>query len=221
MVMKIFIGWISIGSVFWFFTLLNAEEKLPTGEPWIIQAVSKGVWYGKPPLAAHFFDITLQNPAKEERWFLLPEVFPYEGSDSPKPGDGELAEMEVFLLSKKPKLVLASGTGSHFWAVKLPGSARVKLRMLPIESWWEHEPTAVHLEVVITKSILLDGKPFEQYFKIDPLSANNGEAKAPRDSADERIVQAWRPPESGKGGLLKFEVERRDRANVKLDNSLR
>jgi len=177
----------------------NASPALPATPPSSaavrVEIRSQGIWWGKPPLKTHFLDATVQNLANEPRWIALAEMFPYAGTTDPPIGKGKVAELQVFELSSRPRvvLVLTVATGG-IWAVRLPSRAKVTLRRLPIESWWEDVPPSAELEVVSAREILVGGKPLATCFDVKATSDSGGDVKAPRDAADPRMVRTRCPP---------------------------
>jgi hypothetical protein len=145
----------------------------------IIQATSTGTWLGKPPLAIHSFDVTLQNPSHEARWLILPRSF------------GEFArgdESEVQIYKLSAKVTFAYGVSSNFQAVKLPANGSITLRDLKIESW--NHPKSVELEVLIAKSIAIGEVPLERWVS---ESASGQDVKAPASAADPRAEKFQHP----------------------------
>jgi len=188
----------------------------------LIEAQCTGIWFGKPPLKEHLFDVTLRNPSPEPRWLLVPETFPYEGDTKPAIGDGNLAELQIFETSKHPRTVVAQAVGSHFWAIRLVGHGTVTLRQLPISSWWENLPDSVDLPVVVASEVLVGGQPMASCFPGDPLSESGADVQAPSDAADKRALHFWHPEDrtpapNGKAPYdLPVEVREVQRALVRV-----
>ncbi|APR88425.1 hypothetical protein A7982_13774 [Minicystis rosea] len=185
----------------------------------MIAARSLGLWYGKPPLKEHRFDVVLQNPAKDARWMVLPTCFPYEHDTKPAPGDSPVAELQIFRLSEHPKVVLAEGVGGTFWAVKLPAGGRVTLRGLRIDSWWEKVPAEVTLEVLVARSITVGGAPLADLIGEDPLCETGADVLAAKDAGDARALHFWQP-DAGYDAPLAMNVESRARVLVPLSHEM-
>lgn len=182
----------------------------------LVSASCVGIRWGKPPLRSHYFDVTLRNPADGPRWLILPETFPYEGAKDPYPGQGAMAELQVFQVARAPRVVLGLAVAiGGFWAVKLPAGGTLTLRELPIDAFWEEGPKAVDLEVIVAREITAGGQPLGTRFGADALSETGADAKAPRDAADPRALSFWNPSD-GKSVPIRFDEESRARVSVPL-----
>ncbi|MBW2525215.1 MAG: hypothetical protein JRI23_13610 [Deltaproteobacteria bacterium] len=204
-------------------TAPNAPAAAASQPTFRVEAASKGIWFGKPPLATHFLDVTLQNLASEPRWIAVAEMFPYEGSTDPRIGEGEVGELQVFELSRKPRLVLVLtvATGG-VWAVRLPARGAIELRRLTVDSWWENIPNTAELEVISAREILLAGKPLASCFDVEATSDPGAKAQAPRDSADPRMLpeRCTGSDESSRYLPVEFVGEQRSRVRVALSRDL-
>jgi len=189
-------------------------EAVPSSEA-LVAVTHKSFWLGKPPLAFHTLDVTVQNPADGPRWVLIPDSFPYKGQENPAPGVGELGELQIYELSKKPPVIISNGVGANFWAVKLEAGARLMLRDLQIESSWEEIPQRTELEVLVATEVLAGGVPLEKLYDSDPTS-KGGEVLSPKDAADERASKFWHPPDQNHWVDVHVKVESRARAVVTI-----
>lgn len=179
----------------------------------VVKATCRGLWYGKPPLKEHFFDVTLRNPAPEPRWLVLPGTFPYAGSTEPAPG-GEEIELQPFVIGKRPRVVIVKGVGGNFWAVRLPGGGRLTLRKLVIESWWETVPASVDLEVIIAREVTIGGTALAALVSADSMSESGADVLAPADAAAPGGLPFWHPTSSA--APVVFDIESRARVAVPL-----
>lgn len=171
----------------------------------IVSAKAGPRFYGKPPRVEHSFDVTLRNPDAEPRWLVLPTSFPYEGQTTPRPGAGEVAEVQVFELSKAPRVVIGKTIGGEAWVLHLPGRETVTLRGLKIASWWETMPESVTLEVIVASALRLGDAPLPEAIGVPFASQGGAEVEAPRDAADPRALSFWHPAD-GSGVPLHIEV---------------
>ena len=187
----------------------------------VIAARSLGLWYGKPPLKEHRFDVVLQNPSKEARWMVLPSTFPYANDTKPASGDSPVGELQIFRLSAHPKVLLTEAVGGTFWAVKLPAGGKVSLRRLRIESWWEHVPASVVLEVLVAREITVDGQSLGAILGEDPVAESGADVLAAKDAGDPRALRFWHPDGDGsRSAALKIDVESRAQVTVPLSRDL-
>lgn len=191
-----------------------APETAPETGP-IVSARAGSRSYGKPPRVEHSFDVTLRNPDAEPRWLVLPTSFPYEGQATPRPGAGEVVEVQVFELSKEPRVVIGKTIGGEAWVLHLPGHATVTLRGLKIASWWETIPESVALEVIVASALRLGDAPLAEAIGVPFASQGGAEVEAPRDAADPRGLSFWHP--AGERGVpLNLEVVSRASLRVPL-----
>ncbi len=169
----------------------QSQSAAPQGDARVrVEAVPRGIAWGKPPLKTHLLDVTVQNLAPEPRWIALAETFPYEGSEEPRIGQGKVAELQVFELSRAPRVVvvLTVATGG-VWALRLPAEGTVMLRKLRIDSWWQDVPATAELEVVSAREILLGSRPMATCIAGPATSEAGADVEAPEDAADPRIVR--------------------------------
>jgi len=181
-----------------------------TGSPGV-EAVSRRAWYGKPPLQTRFLDVTLSNPSSEPRWVAISETFPSAGAPRDELGRSGIAELQVFELSKSPRVVLVMtvATGG-FWAVRLPAGAAISLRDLPVDAWWETAPASAAIDAFSAREILVGGRPLSECFDVDATSSPGATATAPRDAADPRMVPERCSPASGSASIeLRDPMRRR------------
>jgi len=194
-----------------------APPSAPATGPVIERAVHVQEWLGKPPLAIQYVDVTLHNPADGPRWILLPETFPYAGDTKPAPGDGPLAELQIFEVSKSPRVILAKAVGSHFWTVRMAAGARIDISRLPIDSWWEKTPSEVELAAIVATEVLVDGKPLSACYEADPLSVS-ARVAAPKDAGDPRALKSWHPAgDRARSAPVVVREERRHTVRLVLD----
>lgn len=195
--------------------LLCVASVSASGSPTIVQATFRDVWLGKPPMAENSFDVTLTNPAAAPRWLILPRTFPYAGEDHPAPGGNEI-EVQAFVLSTEPRVVIVEGVSANFLAVRLPGGAIVTLRGLGITSWWHDRPAAVDLEVLVAREITVGGTPLAELVKGDPTSAAHADVDARFDAGHPGALPFWHPADRENGAPVTFDVESRGRVRVPL-----
>jgi len=186
-----------------------------SGPPAIVEATYRDVWHGKPPLAENSFDVTLTNPATAPRWLILPSTFPYAGEDHPAPGGNE-HEVQAYLLSTDPRVVIVEGVSAHFFALRLLGGATVTLRGLRIESWWDEHPAEVDLEVLVAREITVGGAPLAELVREDPMSATRADVDARFDAGHPGALPFWHPKNRETGAPVTFDVESRARVRVPL-----
>ncbi len=175
-----------------------------------------GNWRGKPPMALHYFDVALHNPSDGPRWLILPETFPYEGQDDPRPG-GLLAELQIYRLSTQPSTIIAKGVGGNFWALRLPAGGDITIRRLPITSWWGDFPKSTPIELIIAKDVLVAGAPLESLFQGESLCQSGATVDAPSDAGDTRGEQFWHPADRLSGAPIEIVEESRERIVVALE----
>ena len=186
-----------------------------SGAPAIVHATYRDVWRGKPPMAENSFDVTLTNPAAAPRWLILPSTFPYTGEDHPAPG-GDEVELQAYLLSTEPRVVIVEGVSANFLALRLPGGATVTLRGLQITSWWHERPAAVDLEVLVAREITVGGVPLAKLVKVDTMSATHADVDARFDVSHPGALPFWHPADRETGAPVTFDVESRARLRVPL-----
>lgn len=189
-----------------------AETK--AAAPVSLAGKAMSLWYGKPPLKSHGFDVVLQNPASEPRWLILPNTFPYEGREDPAPG-GEEVELQIFRVSEAPAVVVVEGISGHFWAVRLPGGGTLALRNLRIQSWWDEVPDATTLRMIVAREVLLGERPLAEVVGQALDSASGADAPAPEGAGDKRALKFWHPPDE-KAVAVRFEEESRVEVVVPL-----
>lgn len=182
----------------------------------LLEARCTGIWFGKPPLKEHSFDITLRNPTSDSRWFLLPATFPYAGDTKPAIADGGLAELQVFLLAEQPRIILAKGVGSNFWAIRLPGHGTVTFRGLRISSWWGTLPKETDLELIVASEILVQGQPLASCYPVDPSSASGADVRAPQGAGDDRSLKFWHPTDSSTSASVEVREPQRTQVRVSI-----
>jgi hypothetical protein len=185
----------------------------------VVSARSLGLHYGQPPLVTHRFDVSLRNPASYERWLVLPATFPYETSTHPAPGEGSLAELQLFLLSESPRVVLAKGVGGAFWAIRLPAHGDLVLRRLPIESWWPTTPPEVAIDVLVAREFTVDGAPLASQTGGDPTCGSGADVLAPDNAGDKRALPFWHADKDSKGAM-NIDVDSRARIVVPLSHEM-
>lgn len=129
--------------------------------------------YRKPPLVNLTFDVTLSNTSSEPRWFVFPDSL----GRSNVPGGG-VDSLEAYALSGKPgnaKLGDFMGTGG-FEAVRAPAHARLKLHKIVVTARHRGGHVGpIEFDVIVARSILIDGKPAQAWFDADPTLPVSGE----------------------------------------------
>jgi len=172
----------------------------------VIEARSVGMWWGKPPMKMHAFEVMLHNPSHDPRWIVLPATFPYKGSSEPAPGGSE-AELQWLRLSTRPRVMLAYGVSGNFLALRLAGDARVTIKRLWIQSWWEDVPSSTAINVLVAREVTIGGAPLATLAKADPTSGS-AEVDGAKDAGYDRIENIWHSPASGSAPIA-FGVESR------------
>jgi hypothetical protein len=188
-------------------------EQVPVAGSLTATAVS--LWYGKPPLKQHGFDVTIKNPAGEPRWLVLPDTFPYAGREDPAPG-GELSELQVYELSERPMAFIIKGVGANLWAVKLPGGGTMTLRNLKISSWWDEVPATTTLRMIVARELRLGERPLDEVVGQFLLSSSGFVGEAPESAADPRADKFWHMPDNSAVALT-IDEESRVEVVVALD----
>lgn len=144
---------------------------------------------GKAPQALDTFDLRLHNPASARRWLVLPRVFPHDAKDEPAPGKGTVTGLKVDVMSGRGKFVRVTMNGAGgFFAVSLPAHADVTIHNLTIESGWDTVHKTAKLDVIVAKSIMLDGTPIESLVKGDLTSDADAETDLNAEPRDVRVV---------------------------------
>lgn len=180
----------------------------------IVEATFREVHFGKPPLKFLRFDVTLHNPSSNPRWLILPATLPYQGDTVPAPGGVE-TELQVFLLSKHPRVLLLYGVAGNFQAVLLPGQGWVTLRNLPIEAWWQEVPAKTDLEVIVARSVTIGGAALGDLIGALANSESGAAVDAQSNAGDERSLQFWHPKE-GSFPPIAIDVESRAKISVPI-----
>lgn len=182
--------------------------------PVYLAAKPVSLWYGKPPLKAHGFEVVLRNPATEPRWLVLPNTFPQAGSAESGPG-GDEVELQIFKVSEAPAVIVVEGVGAHFWAVRLPGSGTLTLRNLRIEAWWDEVPETTRLEMIVAREVRLGERALADVVGMAFDSASGADALAPEGAGDGRVMKFWHPPDE-QPVKVSFDEESRQAVEVSL-----
>jgi hypothetical protein len=195
-----------------------------TPGPWarspVLDARARGIWWGKPPLKMHFFDVTLRNPDAQPRWMVLPRTFPYAGDTTPAPG-GDEVQLHVHLFDQHPRVLLVMGVGGDFWAVRLPGKGSVTLRHLAIESWWHELPATAVLEVLVAREVTLGGVALGTLLVGGAVGADaTSETGADVEVSRDRQIQSPWEPDAGTYPHVVIDVASRAHVTVELSNAL-
>ena len=158
--------------------------------------------------------MTLHNPSSNPRWLILPETFPYEGDTEPAPGGVE-TELQVFLLSKQPRVLLVYGVAGNFQAVLLPGRGWLTLRNLPIEAWWHEVPAKTDVAVLVARSVTIGGAALEDLIGASAKSESGATIEAQSHAGDERALRFWHP-KAGSYPPIVIDIESRAKISVPL-----
>ncbi|MEO8800800.1 MAG: hypothetical protein ABI551_23115, partial [Polyangiaceae bacterium] len=144
---------------------------------------------GKAPQSLNTFDLRLHNPASAQRWLVLPRVFPSDAKGEPAPGKGMATGLKVDVMSGRGKFVRITMKGAGgFFAVSLPAHADLTIHNLTIESGWDTVHKTAKLDVMVAKSITLDGTPIESLVKGDLTSDADAETDLNAEPRDIRVV---------------------------------
>lgn len=133
-----------------------------------IDATFAGRRPGKPPLVNVQLDVTLQNPAADARWFLIPDNVPDSGPD-----DGGVTGVEPHEAKGEGRAVVGHFLGTKgFLAIQVAGGATVKLEKLTVRAWDESGwKGPLKLDVVVAKDVTVGGEPIAAWFgTTNPLS---------------------------------------------------
>jgi hypothetical protein len=138
---------------------------------------------GKPPLSRLFFDLTLRNDRSGPRWFLLPGNI--GSGNGPLLSKGGVDTLQVYAPVGDGHVVIGRFLGNGgFQAILLPAGAQVVVHNFPI-SYWGELPASLNVEVLVTKTLTIGGKPSSEWFGIEPLSSKKADVT---DSGDDRGV---------------------------------
>ncbi|MFO0552051.1 MAG: hypothetical protein U0271_26935 [Polyangiaceae bacterium] len=171
----------------------------------------------RPPLHTLYFNVSLRNPSGEPRWIVIPDTLPHTGEADPAPG-GDVAELEIYLLSQSPRATLVRAVGGHYWAVWLPGHGHMTLRDLGIKSWNEDASTIV-IETLIAREITFDGAPLASVIGPNARSDSSVETDAPASISDPRAQKFWHPDDD-RGAKEVIDVETTVRSEVSVRTNL-
>jgi len=172
-----------------------------------------GLWWGKPPLKTHSFDLALRNKADGPRWILLPETLG-ETKDTRK---GGVFAVEARELQGKGRVIVATGLGNGgFQAMLLPAHAEVKIARFQIESWFEKIPPTIAVEMIIARKVSLGDDPLEAWFEARPEGDVSAAVVDDRFSSTEKWVRTRRHPDDYREFPVTIDEERRVRIMVAL-----
>ena len=148
---------------------LAAQDDLPSVDIRLASTMP-----GKPPLTRLFLDVTLRNPERGPRWFLLQDDLGQQGSPAKK---RTAHGVEVFMPEGQGRVIVGRFSGvSGFQALLLPAGAEIKLHSLPIRDW--SDPSGpISMEVVIAKGVTVGGRPVRTWFDADPLCDAKAEVR--------------------------------------------
>ncbi len=143
---------------------MTEQSELPAVE---IQFITRN--FRQPPIVDLLFNIKLQNPHTEARWFLLPATL---DSFAISIGEGGINALEIFKLDGQGSVIVGRFLGNAgFQALRLPANAEVNLRRFPISLWEQDVVDSVQVEVVIAHGFTIGGELAEAWFGMDPTSA--------------------------------------------------
>lgn len=195
-------------------SLVEGAGPAETSAKAIAEATFREIRFSKPPLKLLRFDVTLHNPAEKPRWLILPMTLPYEGDTKPAPGGVEI-ELQVFLLSKQPRVLLIYGVTGNFQAVLLPGQGWVTLRNLPIDAWWREVPAKTDLEVIVARSVTIGGAALGALIGTSARSESGATVEAQSNAGDARSLRFWHPKE-GSFPPIAMDIESRAKISVSI-----
>jgi hypothetical protein len=117
----------------------------------------------RPPRAELRLDVTLSNEAEEARWAVLPSTL----GAAPV---HRVWSLDAFRLGELRRVCVVQATADAGWyAVLLPGAARITLAGMPF-AWWGEVPDDVTLTAVTVGSLLVDGVPLGERLGIEAYS---------------------------------------------------
>jgi hypothetical protein len=162
--------------------------------------------YGKPTLKYFTVDVTLQNGAEGDRWFLFSESVTTTEGEVPGPVD----IMYAYSVEGIGHAVASRFFGSPgFWAILLPAGGTATIRGVPVDSWIEWpEPTFV--DVVIARSLTIDGVDARTRFPI--LTRADARVNGTLARAGRRHPEGGVPSEVPTAA----DVERRERIELRI-----
>lgn len=131
----------------------------------------------RPPMVNVLVDVTLRNPGKEPRWFVLPTRAPA----NPEEAGGGVMGVETYEATGAGRIVLGKflGTGG-FQALLVPAGGEVTLSRLAISSWQPKPLASLSFDVVVAKDVTVGAEPIAAWFGAD---APESDARARADAS--------------------------------------
>ena len=136
---------------------------------------------GRPPRSELVLDVTVENPAAEDRWCILPSVLP-------APEQGGVFSVEVSLLGGSGRVLLGKllGTASA-QALLLPPGARIRLRRLVVAAWGEL-PEALRFDVALAPHAAIGADDLAHWFPENPRCDPSADVAGPVDLISARAT---------------------------------
>ena len=136
---------------------------------------------GRPPRSELVLDVTVENPAAQDRWCILPSVLPL-------PQQGGVFGVEVSLLGGSGRVLLGRllGTAS-VQALLLPPGARIRLRKLLVATWGEL-PEALRLDVALAPRAAIGPDDLGHWFPDDARCDPSADVADPVDLISSRAT---------------------------------
>jgi hypothetical protein len=166
----------------------------------------------RPPYLDYRLDLSLRNPSSEPRWLLWPQVLS-QGEHAQRVASGQVINLQPIEISLVPRVVVVSGFGANFWAVRLPGHGQLTLAAGLVRVAVDTPalpPESLELEVIVATAIMADGEPIETHLGARLTCAQEATARGPTSPFGESAEpeKVWRPADGM--GTVTVAVESRD-----------
>jgi hypothetical protein len=125
----------------------------------------------RPPRAELRLDVTLRNEAEQARWAILPATLGSAPSH-------RVWSLDAFRLGELRRVFVVQATADAGWyAVLLPGAARITLAGMPF-AWWGDVPDDVTLTAETVTGISVGGAPLADRLGVEAYSEPGAEIDA-------------------------------------------
>jgi hypothetical protein len=137
---------------------------------------------GRPPRSDLILDLTVENPAAEDRWCILPAVLPAAEQ-------GGVFAVEVSLLAGSGRVLLGKllGTASA-QALLVPAGARIRLSRLVVATWGE-VPLPLQLDVTLATHAVVGSDDLALWFPENPRCDSTADVAGPVDLISSRATE--------------------------------
>jgi len=163
----------------------------------------------RPPLVDLVFTIALQNTYADARWFLLPNALDAAASSL---GAGGVNAVETLAIEAPRRIVFGRAIGNAgFRALRLAAGAVVRLSRLSMTLWEEERVDSVEIDVIVARTVTIDGRPLEAWLEMDGTIAGQVDA-----SAEDAVVLRSVTMAGLKSVLVSVAAESHVRSHVEL-----